>query len=195
MWGEGLPQSNDQDLRNKRGTTWRKGADVITIIPSFHSQHTGQEDWWQPNPWRLDGGQAMPHDHWHLGIFGHCQFWYHCRTAQEEAELSCVLQTVSGGTDSMVECTTNFGVLLQRSYTGSVWEGDDCKVERSPRAVFLNCRAAARYWALASIIPGPHVMEKRIYRATVWQRSRTTALEVVNCLVELSLKTYHQGGL
>jgi hypothetical protein len=36
--------------------------------------------------------------------------------------------------------------------------------------VFLNC------WALASIIPGPRLKEKRIYQATVWQRLRTTVL-------------------
>jgi hypothetical protein len=43
-------------------------------------------------------------------------------------------------------------------------------------AVFLSRRAAARYWALASIIPGPRLIEKRIYRAAVSQRLRTTAI-------------------
>jgi hypothetical protein len=42
--------------------------------------------------------------------------------------------------------------------------------------VFLNRRAAARYRALASIIPGPRLIEKRIYRAAVSQRLRTTGL-------------------
>jgi hypothetical protein len=32
---------------------------------------------------------------------------------------------------------------------------------------FLNRRAAAQYGALASIIPGPRLIEKRIYRAAV----------------------------
>jgi hypothetical protein len=41
-------------------------------------------------------------------------------------------------------------------------------------AVFLNRRAAARYRTLASIIPGPRLIEKRIYRAAVCQRLRTT---------------------
>jgi hypothetical protein len=47
----------------------------------------------------------------------------------------------------------------------------------SSRAVFLNRRAAARYRVLASIIPGPRLIEKRIYRAAFWQRLRTTAME------------------
>jgi hypothetical protein len=34
-------------------------------------------------------------------------------------------------------------------------------------AVFLNRRAAARYWALVSIITGPSLIGKRIYRAAV----------------------------
>jgi hypothetical protein len=44
------------------------------------------------------------------------------------------------------------------------------------KAVFLNRRAATRYRALASIIPGPRLIEKRIYRAAVRQRLRTTGL-------------------
>jgi hypothetical protein len=39
------------------------------------------------------------------------------------------------------------------------------------RPVFLNRRV------LTLIIPGPHLIEKRIYRAAVWQRLRTTALD------------------
>jgi hypothetical protein len=42
--------------------------------------------------------------------------------------------------------------------------------------VFLNHRAAAPYLVLASIIPDPRLIEKRIYRAAVWQRLRTTGL-------------------
>jgi hypothetical protein len=38
--------------------------------------------------------------------------------------------------------------------------------------VFLNSRA------LASIIPSPRLVEKRIYRAAVWERLRTTGLLV-----------------
>jgi hypothetical protein len=36
---------------------------------------------------------------------------------------------------------------------------------KKPRALFFSHRAAAQYQALASIILGPHLMEKRIYRA------------------------------
>jgi hypothetical protein len=35
------------------------------------------------------------------------------------------------------------------------------------KAVFLNRRAAVRYRALASIIPDPRLIEKRIYRAAI----------------------------
>jgi hypothetical protein len=41
----------------------------------------------------------------------------------------------------------------------------------SLKAVFLNHRA------LASIIPGPRLIEKIIYQVKVWQRLRTTALK------------------
>jgi hypothetical protein len=43
--------------------------------------------------------------------------------------------------------------------------------------VFLNHQAAAWYQALASIILGPLLREKWIYRAAVWQRLRTTETE------------------
>jgi hypothetical protein len=45
------------------------------------------------------------------------------------------------------------------------------------KTVFLNRRAAARYQALASVISCPRLIEKRIYRAAVWQRLRTTAIK------------------
>jgi hypothetical protein len=47
----------------------------------------------------------------------------------------------------------------------------------SYRRVFLNRRAAPRYRALASVISGPRLIEKRIYRAAVSQRLRTSAIE------------------
>jgi hypothetical protein len=46
------------------------------------------------------------------------------------------------------------------------------------RPVFLNC------WALASTIPGSRLIKKRIYRAAVSQRLRTTALD-----------KYYSGGV
>jgi hypothetical protein len=46
----------------------------------------------------------------------------------------------------------------------------------NPSAVFLNRQAAARYRALASVIPDPRLIEKRIFLAEVWQSLRTTAL-------------------
>jgi hypothetical protein len=46
-----------------------------------------------------------------------------------------------------------------------------------PRPVILNRRATARYRALASIIPGPRLVRKRIYRAAVSQSLRTTVLD------------------
>jgi hypothetical protein len=45
------------------------------------------------------------------------------------------------------------------------------------RTLFLNPRAAARYRALASVIPVPRLVEKRMYPAAVWQMLRTTYLE------------------
>jgi hypothetical protein len=53
---------------------------------------------------------------------------------------------------------------------------DRCWEGRSSIAVFLNRRAAARYRGLASIIPSPRLREKRISRAAVSQRLKTTAL-------------------
>jgi hypothetical protein len=43
------------------------------------------------------------------------------------------------------------------------------------RTVFLNRRAATQYRALASNIPAPRLNIKRIYRAAVSQKLRTTA--------------------
>jgi hypothetical protein len=47
----------------------------------------------------------------------------------------------------------------------------DCR-----RSVFLNRRTAARYRAMASITPGRRLI-KKIYRAAVSQRLRTTAVD------------------
>jgi hypothetical protein len=46
----------------------------------------------------------------------------------------------------------------------------EMSIRNLPRAVFLNSRAAA------GIISGPRLIEKRIYRAAVLQRLRTTVL-------------------
>jgi hypothetical protein len=45
--------------------------------------------------------------------------------------------------------------------------------------MFLNRWVTAQYRALASIILGRHFTEKSMYKAVVWQRLRTTALEGV----------------
>jgi hypothetical protein len=58
-----------------------------------------------------------------------------------------------------------FFALSIARYSGSVSVlrrrvGDTYSVG-SVRTVFLNRRAAAQYWALASIIPGPRLIEKK----------------------------------
>jgi hypothetical protein len=69
--------------------------------------------------------------------------------------------------------------ITKQSFTNSpetklaLREGNACtctSVLIYTRSVFLNHRA------LASIIPGPRLIEKRIYWAAVWQRLRITAL-------------------
>jgi hypothetical protein len=42
--------------------------------------------------------------------------------------------------------------------------------------VFLNRRAVAQYQTVASIIPGPHLIKRRLYQAAVSKRLRTTVL-------------------
>jgi hypothetical protein len=57
------------------------------------------------------------------------------------------------------------------------------------RLVFLNRRAATQYRALASILLGPHLIEKTIYLATFSQRLRTTGVDLyLACLIHLYLR-------
>jgi hypothetical protein len=65
----------------------------------------------------------------------------------------------------------------QQQWLWGLWYAH--KIASSSEPVFLNRRAAARYRILASIIPGPRVIEKIIYRAAVWQRLRNTDLSFI----------------
>jgi hypothetical protein len=44
--------------RNEYELAWKGATGIITLILSFHTQHTSQEEWQQPNHWRLDNRQA-----------------------------------------------------------------------------------------------------------------------------------------
>jgi hypothetical protein len=63
------------------------------------------------------------------------------------------------------------------------------------KPVFLNRRTATRYRTLASIISGPRLIEKRIYRAALWQRLRTTDLNGLKTVVRIFRMIQEAGVL
>jgi hypothetical protein len=84
----------------------------------------------------------------------------------------------------------------QRRMAPWLMNGVSAREQLWSKSMFLNRGAAARYWALASIILGPRLKEgkKKNYRAAVWQRLRTTGLnEVLSRYISWKTEERHKS--